>query len=276
MKISAHIEEFEQEMLRRNYAKNSITNYVSCLKYFFSQSKSDHPKNIHEKEIKEFLGKFDEPNTQRNYHSAIKKYFDIVLGQYNKFKYIPYARKNKKLPIVLSQDEVQKMFDVCENTKHKVILALLYSTGMRVSELINLKWENIDRSRMIINIIQAKGNKDRQVGLTPHIIPLLEKYFREYKSKEYVLNGQRKNIQYSDRSVGEVVKQLAEKAGLSKRVYTHLMRHNCFTHMVENGIDINLIQKLAGHSSVKTTSIYTHISHNFISKIQSPLNQIKL
>ena len=276
MNISVHIENFKQEMKRRNYAQNSIDNYVSCLNVFFSQSKSDHPKNIHEKEIKDFLCKKEIVNTQRNYHSAIKKYFDVILGQKDKFMYIPYARKEQKLPIVLSVEEVQKMFSVCENTKHKVILALLYSCGLRVSELINLKWQHIDRSRMIINIIQAKGNKDRQVMLTPSLIPLLEQYYKEYKSKVYVLNGWKDELQYTDRSVGQVVKQLATKAGLNKRVYTHLLRHCSFTHMMEQGIDINLIQKIAGHSNVKTTSIYTHISHNLISKIQSPLSAIRL
>lgn len=128
---------------------------------------------------------------------------------------------------------------------------------------------------MIINILAAKGNKDRQVMLTESIVPLLEKYWHEYKSKVYVLEGQFKE-QYSSRSVGEVVKQLASKAGINKRVYTHLMRHCSFTHMVENGIDIALISKLAGHSNVKTTAIYTHISHNLISKINSPLNNIRL
>jgi integrase/recombinase XerD len=112
--------------------------------------------------------------------------------------------------------------------------------------------------------------------LTSSLIPLLENYYREYKSKEYVLNGWKNEPQYSDRSVGEVIKQLAQKARLNKRVYTQLLRHCSFTHMVESGVDINLIQKLAGHSNVKTTAIYTHISHNFISKINSPLNNIRL
>jgi len=276
MNISEHTGNFIQEMKRRNYSQNTIDNYSSCIKYFFAQSAKDHPKNINEQDIKDFLGKFTEVNTQRNYHSAIKKFYDVCLGQKEKFKYIPYAQKNSKLPIVLSVEEIQKMFSVCENTKHKVILALLYSCGLRVSELINLKWADIDRSRMIINIIQAKGKKDRQVMLTPQLIPLLEKYYKEYKSKTYVLNGWKNELQYSDRSVGEVVKQLATKAGISKRVYTHLLRHCSFTHMVENGTDINLIQKLAGHSNVKTTSIYTHISHNLISKIHSPLANINL
>lgn len=275
MNISEHIQHFIQEMKRRNYSQNTIDNYSSCVKVFFEQSTKDHPKNINEQNIKVFLAQPGMVNTQRNYHSAIKKFYDICLGQKKKFKYIPYARKDRKLPIVLSQDEVQKMFSVCENLKHKVILALLYSCGLRVSELINLRWADIDRSRMIINIIQAKGNKDRQVMLTPQLIPLLEKYYKEYKSKVYVLNGQF-TLRYSDRSVGEVVKHLASKAGINKRVYTHLMRHCSFTHMVENGTDINLIQRIAGHSNVKTTSIYTHISHNLISRIKSPLADINL
>ncbi len=276
MNISEHTNRFIQEMKRRNYSQNTIDNYVSCLNVFFKQSVKDHPKNINEDDIKVFLGNFKEVNTQRNYHSAIKKFYDVCLNQKGKFKYIPYAKKNEKLPIVLSVGEIQKMFDVCGNLKHKVILALLYSCGLRVSELINLKWEHIDRSRMIINIIQAKGNKDRQVMLSPSLVPLLTDYWNEYRSKVYVLNGWMGILKYSERSVGEVMKQLAEKAGINKKVYTHLIRHCSFTHMVESGTDINLIQRLAGHNNVKTTSLYTHISHNLISKIQSPLNTIKI
>jgi site-specific recombinase XerD len=243
MNISEHTSKFIQEMNRRNHAKNTIDNYVSCLNVFFSKCKKDHPKNINENDIKDFLSEFTTVNTQRNYQGAIKKFYDICLNQKSKFKNIPYARKDKKLPIVLSQDEVQKMFDVCENKKHKLILSLLYSCGLRVSELINLKWSNIDRSRMVIYILKGKGNKDRQVMLSPNIIPLLEDYWREYRTKEYILAGQ-KSEQYTSRSVLEVVKKLANKAGISKRVYTHLMRHNCFTHMVESGIDLHFVQKL--------------------------------
>lgn len=273
MNISEHIGKFEQEMKRQGYSKNTIENYSSCLNVFFSKSTKDHPKNINESDIRDFLSNCIQINTQRNYHSAIKKFYAICLHQKEKFKYIPYAKQSRKLPIPLSQEEVQKMFNACENLKHKVILSLLYSCGFRVSELINLKWSNIDRSRMIINIIGGKGNKDRQVMLDSSLIPLLEKYFYEYKTKSYVLGGQNSE-QYSTTSVNQVMKQLSQKAGINKRVYTHLMRHNCFTHMVENGTDINLVQRLAGHSNVKTTLLYTHISHNLISKIKSPLNGI--
>lgn len=276
MNISEHTQYFEQEMKRIGYGTQTIENYSSCMKKFFSASSKDHPKNINETDIREFLGKFNQPNTQRVYHSAIKKFYAICMHQPNKFKYIPYCKKSNKLPIVLSVDEIQRMFDVCQNKKHKVILALLYSCSLRVSELLNLKWENIDRSRMVINILQAKGKKDRQVGLNASLIGLLEAYYRDYKPVQYVLNGQ-SGLQYSEKSVSEVLKQLATKAGIdNKRVYTHLIRHTSATHMVENGTDINLIQKLLGHSNVKTTLIYTHISHNVISKIDSPLNKITL
>lgn len=275
MNISEHTARFIQEMNRRNYSKNTIDNYVSCLNVFFSAVKKDHPKNINESDIKEFLSSCIKVNTQRNYQGAIKKFYEICLNQKNKFKNIPYARVEKKLPIVLSKDEVQRMFDVCDNHKHKLILSILYACGLRVSELINLKWSNIDRSRMIINIIKGKGNKDRQVMLPEVLIPLLEKYYREYKSKEYIFNGQN-TLQYSDRSVLQVVKNLAGKAGISKKVCTHLMRHNCFTHLCEAGTDISIIQKLAGHSNVKTTMIYVHISDSLISKINSPINSINL
>jgi integrase/recombinase XerD len=251
-------------------------NYQSSVKSFLYKFKdAKEPSRISTQDIKEYLCTFDTINTRNHKLCAIKSFYEITVGMPLKLEKVPFSKKYKKLPIVLSVDEVQKMFSACENLKHKVILALLYSCGLRVSELINLKWSNIDRSRMIINIILAKGKKDRQVMLTPELLPLLEKYYLEYKPKEYVLNGQT-NIQYTDRSVGEVVKQLASKAGISKRVYTHLIRHCSFTHMVEQGVDINLIQKIAGHSNVKTTNIYLHVSDNHISKIKSPFANIKL
>jgi site-specific recombinase XerD len=276
MDVTKWLDKYCVDIELKYNSKSTKENYKSCIKSFLFRFKNiDQPQRISTDEIKKYLLEFKTINTRKHNICAIKSFYQITVGMHSKIDKIPYPKSEKKLPIVLSVDEIQKMFSVCENLKHKVMLALLYSCGLRVSELINLKWSHIDRSRMIINIIQAKGNKDRQVGLSPDLIPLLEKYWNEYKSKEYVLNGQN-SLQYSNRSVGEVIKQLAEKAGINKRVYTHLMRHCSFTHMVENGIDINLIQKIAGHSNVKTTSIYTHISHNLISKIQSPLSNIRL
>lgn len=258
---------------------NSIStrkNYESQIHLFLKKFENDiEPKSIANDDIKNWLLEAQTINTRKHRLCALNSFYKHTVGMPSKIQKIPYPISEKRLPIVLSVDEVQRMFSVCENIKHKVILSLLYSCGLRVSELINLKWSNLDRSRMVINIIKGKGNKDRQVMLTTSLIPLLEKYWREYRTKEYILNGQ-KSIKYSSRSVGEVIKSLANKAQINKRVYTHLMRHNCFTHMVENKVDINLIQRLAGHSNVKTTNIYTHISHNIVRSIPSPLSKIQL
>jgi len=280
MNISDHVDKLRNYLEFRKYAKNTSENYCSNFSGFlayFEKQGITHPEKITSEMIIRFLMDFKEPSTQSGYQSAIKIYYEkIARTGSEKFKYIERPRKSKKLPIVLSVEEIQRMFDVCENLKHKVILAILYSCGLRVSELINLKWDHVDRSRNIINVIQAKGNKDRQVGLDPSLLSLLEKYYNEYAPQEYVLNGQ-VNLQYTDRSVGEVIKQLAEKAKIhNKKVHPHLIRHCYATHLVEDGKDINIIQKLLGHASVKTTMIYTHISHNHISKITSPLSAIKL
>lgn len=257
------------------YNSNSTReNYKSQIRCFLDHFKNEiEPKSISNDKIKLWLLDAKTINSRKH---RINSFYKITVDMPSKIQKIPYPKAEKKLPIILSIEEIQKMFDVCENKKHKVILSLLYSCGLRVSELLNLKWNHIDRNRMIINIISGKGKKDRQVMLDCKLIPLLIDYWREYKSKEYVLNGQF-DIQYSQQSVLQVVKQLAKKAGIdNKRVYTHLLRHCSFTHLVENGTDINLIQRLAGHSSVKTTGLYLHISHNHISKIPSPLQSISI
>lgn len=277
MNIPKYIDEFVKESARRGYCEMTIKNYRSNVGVFLNYfSKKEHPIHINESDIKEYLGQFDEPNTQRSHHGAVKLFYNICMGQKEKFKYIPYCRKSKKLPIVLSQNEMQRIFNACTNLKHKAILALMYACGLRISEVINLKPEHIDSSRMIINVIQAKGKKDRQVMLPKSLLEILRKYFLQYRPKEYLFNGQN-SPQYSQRSINEFLKAYAKKAGVDKKkIYAHLIRHTSFTHLVECGTDINIIQRLAGHSSVKTTLSYCHISSNLISKINSPLNYIRL
>lgn len=276
MNIRKYYDDYSRDIQLVYNSEATRKNYKSQIWVFLNQFKDEvEPKSISNDKIKDWLLQAQTINTRKHRLCALNSFYKITIGMPSKIQKIPYPKAEKKLPIVLSQEEVQKMFSACENTKHKLILSLLYSCGLRVSELINLKWSSIDRSRMIINIVGGKGNKDRQVMLDPNLIPLLEKYYYEYKTKNYILGGQFSD-QYSSTSVNQVVKQLAEKAGINKRVYTHLMRHNCFTHLVEAGTDINIIQKLAGHSNVKSTLLYTHISHNIISKIKSPLQSINL
>lgn len=277
MNIGNYTNQLSRSILARKYSKNTEESYVAqiykFLKYF--EPVATKPSEISAKQIEAYLSCIPNVATHRAALCAIKYFYNEVGHQPRKLDNVVYPKKSNKLPVVLSTYEMQRLFDVCENTKHKVILSLLYATGLRVSELINLKWENLDRSRKIINIINAKGAKDRQVMLPENLIPLLEKYAREYKSKTYILNGQFE-LQYSETSVNAVLKQLAQKAGIRKRIYPHLIRHCAFTHMVEAGVDIGRVQRLAGHSSPKTTEIYLHTSHVMISKIVSPINSIQL
>lgn len=276
MEIRNHIVDFSNEIKRKGYRDQSVKNYVSCLERFLNHfHDKPQPKAINESDIKAYLSQFSEHNTQRAHHSAIKCFYKYVIHQPDKFKWIEYVKRSRKLPIVLSVGEVQKLFNACSNLKHRAIIALMYSTGLRVGEVISLKIENIDSSRMVINILNAKGGKDRQVMLNQNLLDLLRNYFKEYRPKKYLFNGQN-SLQYSERSIAQFLKHYAEKAGLNKRIYPHLIRHCSFTHLVENGVDINLIQRLAGHQSVKTTNLYIQTSHTLISKIQSPLSQINL
>jgi integrase/recombinase XerD len=277
MNIGIYQQKLSDYMKYKRYSECSIKNYVSCIGKFLKhfEKEATKPSEISAEKIKLFLSTMDRSNTHKAYLSAIKLFYDKVGKQPNKLDRVEYPKQPKHLPIVLSQDEIQRMFTACTNLKHKVILSILYSCGLRVSELINLKWQHIDRSRMIINIIQAKGKKDRQVALTSSIIPLLETYYRQYHSKTYVLNGQFE-LKYSTTSVRQIMKQLATKARINKRVYTHLIRHCTFTHMVEQGTGIYEIQKIAGHNNPKTTQLYLHLSDTIISKIPSPINNIKI
>jgi integrase/recombinase XerD len=276
MNISEHSALFIQEMKRRGFSENTIKTYYSNLVLFLGKQTKDHPKNVNEQDIRNYLAAFKEQNTQRSHHSAIKLFYEICMNQKDKFRYLPYAKKSNKLPIVLSPEEVQKMFNACTNLKHRAIFALLYACGLRVSEVINLQIKDVDSSRMVINILQAKGKKDRQVMLPQSLLDLLRAYFKEYKPQVYLFNGQN-SLQYSARSINEFLKQIAQKAGVdNKRIYAHLIRHCTFTHMLENGVDLTIIQKIAGHSSIKTTQGYTHISNSLITRTYSPISSIRI
>jgi site-specific recombinase XerD len=272
MFVGKYCDLYSEDLRLKNYAESSIENYVSQIRVFLNrfEKQATKPSEINESQIKQWLLESNSINGRRHRLSALKLFYRLTIKQPMKLKYVEYPRPEKKLPIVLSSDEIQSMFNVCQNLKHRVILALLYGTGMRVGELINLQWSHIDRKRMVIHIIAGKGAKDRQVQLSQSLIELLEKYFKEYKCKPYVLSGQFSE-KYSEKSVNEVLKQLSNKAGIKKHVHAHLMRHSAFTNLLEFGVDISIIQKIAGHSSSKTTEIYTHVSTQHLNKIVLPI-----
>lgn len=167
-------------------------------------------------------------------------------------------RKEKRLPRIIDKEHILSSLDNITNLKHKSIISIAYSVGLRVSEVINLKISDIDSNRMVITINQSKGRKDRIAPLTPKVLSLLRLYYSEFKPTKYLFNGQFTD-QYSASSCNQLVKK-----HLGETYHFHLLRHSCFTNLTDQGVDIRVIQKLAGHSSSKTTEIYTHVSQNIL------------
>lgn len=205
--------------------------------------------------------------------NALKFYFEKVLGREKMFIDIPRPKKPQLLPKALNQAEIKKIIDTTENTKHRLIIQLCYGMGLRVSEIVGLKLENIDSKKMRVLIEGAKGKKDRYVNLPQSILRDLRVYYKEYQPKEFLLEGQFGG-QYSIRSAQQVFKTAMKKAKIKKTVGIHSLRHSYATHLLEYGTDISLIQKLLGHNDIKTTLVYTNVADKAITKVESPLDKL--
>ena len=206
--------------------------------------------------------------------NAVKFYFEQVLHKPKMFLNIPRPKKAKRLPKALSKNEIQKLFKVTTNLKHQLILKLCYGMGLRVSEIVNLKIEDIDSDNMQVLISRGKGKKDRYVTLPKSVLTDLRKYYKIYQPAEYLFQGQYGGA-YSKRSAQAVFKNAMKKAGIKKRVGIHGLRHSYATHLLEMGTDISLIQKLLGHNNLKTTLLYTEITDKNLKNVKSPLDYIK-
>lgn len=199
-------------------------------------------------------------------HSNPKPYFQPYL--------IDRPREEMYLPEVLSEEEVKAILDATENLKHKAILMTIYSAGLRISEVINLKIKDIDSQRMQIRVEQGKGKKDRYTLLGKKTLEVLRKYFQLYKPRVYIFEGM-DGQQYSKSSITQILKTSVLKAGIKKRVSVHTLRHSFATHLLEGGVNLRYIQSLLGHGSSKTTEIYTHITTKGFDQIVNPLGKFE-
>jgi site-specific recombinase XerD len=206
----------------------------------------------------------------------VKFYFEKVLKREKFFFDIPRPKKPLQLPNVLALSQVERLFSKLENLKHKTMLYLAYSAGLRVSEVVNLRVKDIHSARMVINIKGAKGKKDRTVSLSQGILELLRKYYLSYKPKYWLFEGQYREEQYSTRSLQQVFHRAKNEAKIIQDVTFHSLRHSYATHLHERGTDIKLIQELLGHNDIKTTLRYTHVSNRTIENIVSPFEQLNL
>jgi len=206
--------------------------------------------------------------------SSIKFLFGKVLMKDDLTLNIVRPKKEKKLPEVLSQKEVRVILDNITNLKHKAILFLTYSSGLRVGEVVRLKLKDIDSDRMLIHVVQGKGRKDRYTVLSEVTLGVLREYVQKFKPAEWLFQGEEAGRHITERTVQRVFESAREKAGIQKKVSVHSLRHSFATHLLEGGIDLRYIQELLGHESSKTTEIYTHVTKKSIKSIASPLDKI--
>lgn len=259
----------------KRYAENTVRNYVSCFEAFINHYYDTHPTDLNEMDVRNYLQKLIQERKSNSYINlavnSIKFYYEIVLGMPNRFYSIKRPRKQKQLPKVISKEEIIKIMENTNNIKHRCIVGLLYSSGLRRGELLNLLVTDIDSKRMIVNILNAKGNKDRYSVLSPSMLKDLKTYYREYRPVKYLFEGASGN-RYSGSSVINIIDTAAKKAGIAKKVTPHMLRHSFATHLLENGTDIRHIQLLLGHSSTKTTEIYTHVADRSFMDIKDLLS----
>lgn len=266
MKKTNYYEICNQKLKYLNYSDRTIKSYLFYINQFLNSVKIS-PTRLTSSDFQSYLDNynFTSVSQQNQVINAIR--FLYKFGLEKKYDKVSFKRpkSEKKLPKVIDGEFIKKQLSKIENIKHKSILTLTYSVGLRVSEVVNLKIEDIDSKRMIIHIKNAKGRKDRIVPLSQTVLELLRNYFTVYKPKTYLFNGQT-SLNYSPNSCNKIVKKY-----LGENYHIHQLRHSCFTNLLESGVDLRIIQKIAGHSNVKTTEIYTHVSNQLLSKIKLPI-----
>ena len=270
-------ENYIQKLEIMRYALSTARTYISNFEAFMNYYKDTAVNEIDENDVRNYLqflvheGKSDSSiNVAVN---AIKFYYEGVLGMPNRFYSIDRPLKREKLPKVLSKAEVKDIIASTRNLKHRCVVALMYSSGLRRNELIMLKLEDIDSKRMIIRVNNGKGKKQRLTVLSPVILEDLRAYFKEWRPTNYLFEGMHGQA-YSSSSVLNIVKDAAKRAGVFRRVTPHMLRHSFATHLLEDGVDLRYIQSLLGHSSTKTTEIYTQVATKNIVNITSPLDDL--
>ncbi len=270
---------FEKWLLSKRYSKSTIKTYCDALRVFFTYHKNISIQHITMQHIIQFnneyiIGRGLSISYQNQFVNALKLFYLIIRNTNVIIENIARPRREYRLPNVLSKEEVKMLLNILINLKHRTMLCLLYSCGLRSGELLNLQPIHIDSKRNIILIKQSKGKKDRIVPLSSKILEMLREYYRLYKPQTYLFEGQNIGEKYDSRSLQLVLKQAVKKAGIQKPVTLHWLRHSYATHLLESGTDLRYIQELLGHNSSKTTEIYTHVSTKNIQHIKSPFDDL--
>ncbi|MCX7728636.1 MAG: site-specific integrase [Bacteroidia bacterium] len=275
------LEDFTQLLQIKRYAPNTIKTYKQALLQFLQAFPNQNAESITPADIEKFIyQKVNKEHISASYQKtlvgAIKFLYHEVLRKKYHLNYLYPDRHEHKLPQVFSVDEVQRIINSCTNLKHKAILATIYGCGLRISELLHLKVNDIDSKRMLLRIEQSKNKKDRYVPLPLSLLTLLREYYKLYQPKGAFLFEGQYGEKYSARSVQNILKDAMKKCKINKPASVHTLRHSYATHLLEKGTDIRIIQSLLGHKNIKTTQIYTHISATHIQKLNSPFDDLNI
>lgn len=268
----------QEQLCLKGYSANTKRIYLAEFAHLLKLIKNHPVELLNPKKLKDYFLYClnQEGMKERKLNgkiNAIKFYFEQVMHSERMFFDIPRPKKPLTLPKMLSKVEVKKIFTETTNLKHLIALKMCYGMGLRVSEVVRLKLEHLDSCRMVVQVVAAKGKKDRYVPLPESILPQLRVYYKKYSPKEFLLEGQYGGA-YSKGSVQQVFKKAMRKARIRKNIGVHGLRHSYATHLLEAGADMRFIQELLGHNSIKTTQIYTKVTPRSLSKIASPLDSL--
>lgn len=273
-------EAYTAELSLRRYSKNTIRSYGTSFAGFLAFYRGRNPAELTDEDVNRYITYLVtevkvSSAVQKQAVNAVKFYYEKVLQRAVNQNLYKRPKREKSLPQVLSEAEVVRILKAPQNLKHRTILTVIYSAGLRLSELLDLKLTDLDFDRKLIRVKMGKGRKDRYTLLSPKLETLLREYLVLYRPVSYVFEG-RDGGRYSAKSVQNVFQNAAAQAEIQKHASVHTLRHSFATHLLENGTDLRFIQELLGHSSSKTTEIYTHVSRKSIGKIRSPLDNLNM
>ena len=267
--------QFLNKLKVRNCSPKTIYNYEQAL-LRLAKHYNKSPLALSSDEIEKYLLHELEveklsPATVNLHIGAFKKFFELMAPHRTVMKPIGKVKDVKKLPSVLTSDEIARMVECADNLKHRAMIELVYSSGIRLSECINLRPCDIDGKQMLVHVVRGKGEKERYTIISAHALQTLREYYIKYRPTTYLFEGHG-HTHYGLRSVGKVIDKAAKRAGIIKKVTPHTLRHSFATHLLEQNVNLCTIQKLLGHASIRTTTIYTHVSNATITNIVNPLD----
>jgi integrase/recombinase XerD len=273
-----------EELQRRNYSHRTAKLYLRIVrdfaKYFHQSPDKLGPEQIRQYQAYLFHTRKLTAASVASHASALRFFFIKTLRRHFLSEFIPFPKCPKRLPTVLTPEEVSRLIDGARNLYHRTLLMTLYSTGMRRSELCHLKVEDIDSKRMMIRIHQGKGRRDRDIPLSPRLLETLRVYWRWMKPATFLFPGTVKGVRADVPITANVVwlacQHAARAAGITKHLSPHSLRHSCATHMLEAGADLRTIQFLLGHARLEHTLVYLHLSHKHLQAIPNPLDALEV